>query len=135
MPAKITPEGEALKAKIKTAWIAGDSAQIIADRLGISRCSAIGHVWRMKLEPRQVKTVKPKPIPVPKPKPIPSQPLPEPVSLNLSMMELNDTVCRWPYGDRDYTFCGQPADKVYCSFHEKLGHTKPQPYVRKPGSI
>ena len=53
-----------------------------------------------------------------------------PPSLGLSIMEVKDGVCRYPYGKRfAYTFCGHPTDKgdVYCPFHQALTCTPTRP--------
>jgi len=53
-----------------------------------------------------------------------------PPSLGLSILEVKDGVCRYPYGERfPYTFCGHPTDKgdVYCPFHQALTCTPVRP--------
>ena len=46
-----------------------------------------------------------------------------PVPLHL----LRDNGCKWPYGDRNYTFCNRSkrpgVKEVYCTEHARLAYT------------
>lgn len=45
------------------------------------------------------------------------------VPLHLSLDDLRPTTCRYPYGDRAYTYCGHPtagAGMSYCAPHHHL---------------
>jgi hypothetical protein len=44
----------------------------------------------------------------------------EVVPLNLPLIELEVGMCRYPFGDTDFTFCGLPAVGSYCSGHQAL---------------
>ena len=45
----------------------------------------------------------------------------EVVPLNLSLIELGEDLCHWPYGDGPFTFCGHPVhDGSYCLAHQAL---------------
>lgn len=39
--------------------------------------------------------------------------------LHISLLDLKPEDCRWPYGDRDFTFCGHPQleGSSYCGAH------------------
>lgn len=45
---------------------------------------------------------------------------PEP--MHLTLMELTEHTCKFPYGDKPFTFCGHPKDVVvpYCSWHQRM---------------
>jgi GcrA cell cycle regulator len=45
-----------------------------------------------------------------------------PPHLGLTLIELNDTTCRYPRGTDRFSFCGQPAEpgRAYCGFHLRL---------------
>jgi GcrA cell cycle regulator len=47
---------------------------------------------------------------------------------NVSLLELRPNDCRWPSGERDYTFCGSPrvVDSSYCGPHTKLSRSGPR---------
>jgi hypothetical protein len=52
-----------------------------------------------------------------------------------SILDLDSTVCRWPFGDpatSDIFFCGAPAlaDRPYCAEHCAQAHRRPQRAVR-----
>jgi GcrA cell cycle regulator len=48
------------------------------------------------------------------------------VPLHLTLLELEPDMCRWPYGDGNFTFCGCPkfGDSSYCEPHDALA-TRP----------
>jgi GcrA cell cycle regulator len=50
-----------------------------------------------------------------------------PMSERISIMELRETTCRWPFGDpssADFRFCGgnSPVGTPYCSFHARIAY-------------
>jgi len=50
-----------------------------------------------------------------------------PVEERVSLMQLNETTCKWPIGDPlndDFHFCGRDSDegKPYCEFHSKRAY-------------
>lgn len=47
------------------------------------------------------------------------------VPLHIQFDDLKPQHCRYPYGERPYTFCGHQvqADSSYCSEHHRLTHT------------
>lgn len=49
--------------------------------------------------------------------------------LHLSLLDLKQGQCRFPFGDRPFTFCGCAAleDKTYCEAHYALTHVAPTP--------
>jgi hypothetical protein len=115
-------------AKLLELELQGYSASLIGERMGRSRESIIGRSMRLrggkrltKARPRTITTtirrdgqmlLKPKP--------------PRPVLVSggrLSIFELTETSCRWPFGDRaPYMFCGEPRIDVDCSYCE--GHAR-----------
>lgn len=127
-------------ARLTKLWGEGFSAGLIADEMqgGLTRCSVIGKVHRLGLI-RPYGPVHSKRLPAqgrrrkyyPKPReqrpprfterPAPPPPrITEPVSRGLSILELTDSTCKYPYGDRPpFTFCGATSmdDSPYCSWH------------------
>lgn len=105
------------------------SAIEIGTIMGCSRGSVIGRAGRLgfPLLTREQATRKrygPVQPRVPKSKPVVPAPIKadaaESPSLNLTMEELNDTVCRFPFGENPpFLYCGQPVDKPspYCIKH------------------
>jgi GcrA cell cycle regulator len=49
------------------------------------------------------------------------------IPLHLTIMDLTDETCRWPYGDAEITFCGHlPVHgRPYCLSHCAIGYTAP----------
>jgi len=50
-----------------------------------------------------------------------------PMSERITIMELRETTCRWPFGDpssTDFRFCGgnSPVGAPYCSFHARIAY-------------
>ncbi len=122
----------ALKLKIHDLWmIEGWSAGMIGQALKMTRNAVMGHVTRMKLPVRDntgrrlppagcihVKT-KPTPPPMPKLVEAPLEPL------HVSMDDLNEHVCPWPYGDKyPYTYCGHKTSGRYCPSHNAIAFVK-----------
>lgn len=131
-------------ARAKELWVDGKSAAVIAAELGgVTRNAVLGKINRLGLSFRQ-KPAKPGVAP-PRPKiayrnkvrkaqkirQIEKEPKPEPfvpcaadvVPLNLDLLQLRDTTCRYPYGDEPpFTFCGHPVkqDRPYCEAHCRL---------------
>jgi GcrA cell cycle regulator len=50
-----------------------------------------------------------------------------PMSERITIMELRETTCRWPFGDPsspDFRFCGgeSPIGTPYCAFHSRIAY-------------
>jgi GcrA cell cycle regulator len=50
-----------------------------------------------------------------------------PMSERITIMELRETTCRWPFGDpssTDFRFCGgnSPVGAPYCAFHSRIAY-------------
>jgi len=147
-----TPE---IDARIRSLALEGWSARQVGDQLGLTRNQVIGRATRMRPQvqwtltsfgnnaaavirkrgggrtgrPRQHRR---KRINLPDAVMVERTPPPNdaPPSLGLSILEVKDGVCRYPYGERfPYTFCGHPTDKgdVYCPFHQALTCTPVRP--------
>ncbi len=61
------------------------------------------------------------------PKPVPIEDLVVPISLNVSLLALNEEMCKWPIGDpgaRGFHFCGhrQYRNLPYCEYHSRLAY-------------
>jgi GcrA cell cycle regulator len=52
----------------------------------------------------------------------------EPAHLGLTLLDLNNTTCKFPRGDEQFTFCGQPSLEggSYCGFHHQLCYRPPE---------
>lgn len=125
---------------LKELWADGDSARVIAARLGpeFTRNSVIGKVHRMKLESRKVDQTQDgpdQPAPVPAPRkpgrpPVRLRPLlriEPPPGAPLTVFDLTDKTCRWPIGDvgvEGFHFCGATSEdeSPYCAPHRRIAY-------------
>ena len=58
---------------------------------------------------------------------VPLENLVVPISLNVSLMALNDQMCKWPIGDpgaENFHFCGHRSfnSLPYCEYHSRLAY-------------
>jgi GcrA cell cycle regulator len=132
-----TPERvETLRALHAEGKSAGDIAAILGDT---SRNAVIGKKMRLGLvcnRPPEIRNSPVKRIRKPQnrvsaithaprwhtqPPPMLCEPVEEetPPTDLITFAELRDGKCKFPFGDRDYLFCGKPkyGDQVYCGFH------------------
>jgi GcrA cell cycle regulator len=142
---------------LKKLWTEGLSASQIAAQLGgVTRNAVIGKVHRLSLSgrakpassgprPRKARPVSPHrpprsfiagntalkihahPVPRRVPVPVPIEDLVVPISLNVTLMALNDTMCKWPFGDpgaEGFHFCGHRNFNAlpYCEYHSRLAY-------------
>jgi len=59
--------------------------------------------------------------------PAPIEDVVVPMAERITLMELRESTCRWPFGDpsaADFRFCGasSPIGTPYCEFHSKLAY-------------
>jgi GcrA cell cycle regulator len=59
--------------------------------------------------------------------PEPIQDVVVPMSERVTIMELRESMCRWPYGDPtavEFRFCGaeSPIGTPYCSYHSRIAY-------------
>lgn len=128
---------------MKLKWADGYSSSQIARILGggISRSAVIGKLSRLGLAGGDiVKRQAPKPrfVSVLKPA-VPPEPAVEhpPLTLadgkNVTILTVNDRMCRWPYNDPgpSFHFCGHAPrfGSPYCEFHARKAY-KPHPIRR-----
>jgi hypothetical protein len=120
-----------LEGKVIAMWLAGRSAGIIGETLGIGRGAVMGKLDRLGYlridrvgktarlprlsEPREPRDYVKREYRV-----RPNVPEPEPK--NLTVLELTNRTCRWPHGDWDYRFCGHRVHpgSPYCEYHFHL---------------
>ncbi len=133
------------------------ASQIAGQLGGVTRNAVIGKVHRLSLSGRvkpasstprprkprpavqhrasarpfiQGNTVlKPHAPPAPRrlPAPIAAEDVVVPISLNRSLMELSDTMCKWPLGDpgvEGFYFCGHKNfnSLPYCEYHSRVAY-------------
>lgn len=148
---------------LKKLWAEGLSASQIAAQLGgVTRNAVIGKVHRLNLSgrakpassaprPRKARTSSPHrparhytagntalkthahPAPRRLPSPVPVEDIVVPISLNVKLMQLKDTMCKWPQGDPasdDFHFCGHKTwnNLPYCEYHSRIAY---QPAERR----
>lgn len=107
------------------------SATQAAKKLGKSRNAVLGMAQRRGIKFHATRWTgvdpylgPPRPPPKPRPKPLPKPVIPSeaPESRGLGMLDLGPMNCRWPFGDRDYTFCGAAIKEhsPYCEHHASI---------------
>lgn len=59
------------------------------------------------------------------------------IPLHLSIEDLTDETCKYPFGDGQITFCGHPVRSApYCDAHRKVAYVAPQRrYTNKPTEL
>jgi GcrA cell cycle regulator len=142
---------------LKKLWADGLSASQIAAQLGgVTRNAVIGKVHRLNLSgrakpvsstprPRKMRTAPPHrttrsyvsgntalkvhahPVARRVPAPVPIEDLVVPISLKVSLLALNDQMCKWPIGDpgsEGFHFCGHRNfnSLPYCEYHSRLAY-------------
>ena len=143
-------------ALLRRLWEDGQSASKIAAQLGgVTRNAVIGKVHRLGLAGRArggeegqvaappskiveietaiavVETQAPEPVAILSHRPTPPVPAPEPVALQVSqrvtIMDLRESMCRWPLGDPttpEFRFCGARSitGLPYCTHHAEIAY-------------
>ena len=79
------------------------------------------------------------PAPRRAPNPVPIEDLVVPISLNVSLMALNDQMCKWPIGDpseNEFKFCGHATrpGSPYCEAHSRMAFQPAQNRRDRRGS-
>jgi GcrA cell cycle regulator len=133
------------------------ASQIAAQLGGVTRNAVIGKVHRLSLSgrakpasstprPRKARPATPhrpgsrafvsgnnalkvhaQPAPRRTPAPVPIEDLVVPISLNVSLLALNDQMCKWPIGDPGadgFHFCGHRSfnSLPYCEYHSRVAY-------------
>jgi GcrA cell cycle regulator len=81
--------------------------------------------------------IKPRPTPAPAPAPAPRDNVVIPLSERVTIMELRESMCRWPLGDptnAEFRFCGSrtaEAGAPYCATHAQLAYQPVQDRRRR----
>jgi GcrA cell cycle regulator len=112
------------------------ASQISAEIPGMSRNAVIGKIHRLKLGGRPARPPKARRRHKSGPaiqanldaKKIDRDPLEHlevPQGPRVSIIELNETTCRWPIGEvcsEDFGYCGAlpKAGKIYCPYHQRI---------------
>lgn len=126
---------ERMGPRIVALALEGSSPVIIAERLGtnnrsvsvaLSKARAAGvkipYVQVHKPRPRKSYSVKHPPAG--KPAPVFVDAAPPASALMLTLMQIDDKQCHWPYGDPkgpSYGYCGHPVEQgAYCGAHVRL---------------
>ncbi|QMW23540.1 GcrA family cell cycle regulator [Sandaracinobacteroides saxicola] len=144
-------------AQLKKLWEEGKSASQIAEILaeGISRNAIIGKAHRLGLasRPSPLKVAEAAPAPAPAaavaapaeprpapavvaaPKPKPAKPAPK--AARVTLLDLNDRICKWPIGhpdEADFHFCGKPVNPgfPYCGEHCLVAYQAQMPRKDRP---
>jgi hypothetical protein len=112
----------------------GFSASLIGEQMGKTREAVIGRSYRLRgykttrkntvVAPRDVRTTVMKTPIKPRHKPRAQRVAPDLGRRMITIFELDDTTCKWPFGDRSpFLFCGAPRDPAgkppYCAQHLK----------------
>ncbi|MBN9009775.1 MAG: GcrA cell cycle regulator [Rhizobiales bacterium] len=111
----------------KKLWGDGLSASQIAAQLGgVTRNAVIGKV-RSFVSGNTALKVHAQPAPRRAPAPVPIEDLVVPISLNVSLLALNDQMCKWPIGDPGadgFHFCGHRSfnSLPYCEYHSRVAY-------------
>jgi GcrA cell cycle regulator len=112
-------------AQLEQLWKAGETAQAIADRLGVSRSAVMGKLFRLRLGRKKRRSKKPGE----------SRGEKRGEKRGKSLLELENDDCRWPIGDPGsdkFHFCGEPGadieqDVPYCAHHMKRAYVAAPP--------
>jgi GcrA cell cycle regulator len=117
-------------ARLAQLWTAGETAQAIADRLGVSRSAVMGKLFRLQLGRRKRAS-----------KASENRGEKRGKKRGKSLLELENGDCRWPIGDPGsdkFHFCGEPGADVeqdipYCAHHMKRAYVGTPP--KKTGGL
>lgn len=129
--------------RLKTYHAEGITFTQIGMLLGCGRNASIGKAYRLGLKRQQGVVAKVRPAPhqrrvklhyvpvrlVPQPPPAPMK-LSEPAPLNVPLLELTNTTCKWPHGDEaPFLFCGHLTFgfQTYCPFHTRRSVANSRP--------
>ena len=72
--------------------------------------------------------VEARPAPAPAPRPVPRRDVVVPISERVGIMDLRESMCRWPLGDPaspDFRYCGakmQIGVGPYCTYHARIAY-------------
>lgn len=139
--------------QLKTLWAEGMSAGEIAREMGITRNAVLGKKDRLGLSKRRGGYANPAPDKVEKrlrrrrmnfspqaPRllkaPTYIEPHVEKPVRPVTLLELNETTCRWPIGDpqdADFVFCGARPETglPYCSKHCRMAYNPRDAVIRE----
>ena len=87
----------------------------------------------------------PRPVPAPAPQPVAAEPMadasrssaPRPKGGRVTLLDLNDRICKWPIGhpdEPDFHFCGKPVNPgfPYCGEHCLVAYQAQMPRRDRP---
>jgi GcrA cell cycle regulator len=118
--------------RLKDLWREGHSGSHVATLMGggLTRCAVLGKIHRLGMSGERRPHVAPariyKRVRAPVAKRAYTPPVkparPPPRVFRLTLLDLQPWSCRWPQGEQEYRFCGEPRvdESSYCGPHTRL---------------
>lgn len=137
-------------ALLERLWAEGKTATAIAAQLHLSRSAVLGKVFRLRLRMRGEAAASNKALsrrravarrkPSSRPAPAPAAAAAPARSHGLSLFELTNETCRWPFGrpgTPNFHFCGAPGADLengmpYCPLHARRAYANNPGVPRRP---
>jgi GcrA cell cycle regulator len=125
--------------RLKIYWSDGDTADLIADKLGCSRNAVIGKVHRLGLNKSTgvagAPRVRHRRVVGEKVDPVEADGANVPIERRRTLLDIGPRECHWPFGDpvlEGFFYCGAAvSERSYCAYHCRIAGGAPRPYVRR----